>query len=222
MAIAEGLIGPALKRIPQALQYEPVATRIFKGALRDSVLLGPTIGLSGVGEALEQVSFEQAADKIWEGTKSGAMVGTIFGVSRGLFPKEGVETGARILTGLVGLNAYRASEIKGNPFTDRPVGEVLFDIALDSAFLYKGLPKNVRFEIAEDLDNLNRKIDKVKETPQAPEPTQPPQILTGEEGIPPEALQRATERVREAERIQIELEARRIEEKAKAGYGGKE
>ena len=215
MAIGKVVLGPVLNRIPQAFQNEAVAARIFKGALKDSVLLGPTIGLSQVGEALEQVTFTEAADKIWEGTKSGAMIGTIFGASRGLFPKEGYETGARILTGLIGLNAYRAAEVGGNPFTNRPMGDVLFDVALDAFFLYKGLPKNMRFEVAQDLANLNKRIDDAKKPPPQPAPTE------GGAEIPPEVLQKAQVKVSEVEKVQIELEAKRIEEKAKAAIAAK-
>jgi len=209
--IAGKLVKPVLNFLPKAFQNEAVASRIFKSALRDSVLLGPALGLSATGEALEQVTFTQAAGKIWEGTKSGAMIGTIFGASRGMFPKEGWDTGARILTGLVGLNAYRAAEVGGNPFTDRPMGDVLFDIALDTFFLYKGLPKNMRFEVAQDLTDLNTRIDKAKT---------PPSPAEGEQ-IPSEVLQQAQVKVAEVEKVQIELEAKRIEEKAKAAIEAK-
>ena len=214
MIIAGRVVKPVLNYLPHAVQNEAVAARIFKGALRDAVLLGPAIGLTGTGEALKQVTFSQASNKIWEGVKSGAMIGAIFGTSRGLFPKEGLDTGARILTGLIGLNAYRAVENGGNPFTNRPMGDVLFDIALDSFFLYKALPKNMRVEVAKDLADLNEKISKVKE----PEPT-PPEL--GGEGIPPEAIQAAQAKIEAAKKVQIELEAKAIEEKAKAAIEAK-
>jgi hypothetical protein len=212
MIVAGKVMKPVLNFLPQAFQGEKVAARILKSGLRDSLLLAPALGIANVGEALEQVTFSQAAGKIWEGVKSGATIGAIFGTSRGLFPAEGWETGARIFTGLLGLNTYRASEMGGNPFTNRPVGDVLFDIAFDSVFLYKGLPKNMRFEVAEDLKNLNDRIDKSKV---------PPQPSEGGENIPPEALQQAQQKAAEIEKIQIDLEAKRVAEKAKAALEAK-
>ena len=210
--IAGRFVKPVLSFLPEAVQSEAVSARVLKSALRDSVLLGPAIGLSNVGEALEQTTFTEAADKIWEGIKSGAMIGTIFGTAKGLFPKEGIETGARIFSGLIGLNAYRASQVGGNPFTKRPMGDVLFDIALDSLFLYKGLPKNMRFEVAKDLDNLNDKIDQAKK---------PPPPSGGGGGIPDKVIQQALSRVSDVEKAQIELEAKRIEDKAKIAIQAK-
>jgi hypothetical protein len=210
--IAGRFVKPVLSFLPETVQSEAVSARVLKSALRDSVLLGPAIGLSNVGEALEQTTFTEAADKIWEGIKSGAMIGTIFGTAKGLFPKEGIETGARIFSGLIGLNAYRASQVGGNPFTKRPMGDVLFDIALDSLFLYKGLPKNMRFEVAKDLDNLNDKIDQAKK---------PPPPSGGGGGIPDKVIQQALSRVSDVEKAQIELEAKRIEDKAKIAIQAK-
>ncbi len=212
LQVAGKVMKPVLNFLPQAVQGEKIAARVLKSALRDTLLLAPALGVAATGEALEQVSFPQAAGKIWDGVKSGATIGAIFGMSRGLFPAEGVQTGARIFTGLVGLNAYRATEMGGNPFTNRPVGDVLFDTALDAVFLYKGLPKNMRFEIADDLKNLNDRIDKSKVPPPSPE---------GGENIPPEVLQQAQQKAAEVEKIQIDLEAKRVAEKAKAAVEAK-
>ncbi len=207
--VANIFMSPILKRLPQAYGNEAIAARLLKSSLHDAFLLGPAMGMAGAGQALEQVTFSQAANKVWSDMKSGASIGALFGLSRGLFPEEGLQTGARILTGLVGLNAYRAHEIGGNPFTNRPLGDVLFDIALDSAFLYKGLPKDVRFEVAEDLSALNDRIDKVRKTEE--------EINT----IPDEVIKQAQQKVNDVEKAQVELEAKKVAEKAKAALEAK-
>lgn len=209
LVVAGKVMGPVLNRIPTAFQEEALTARIMKSVLRDSVLLGPALGAANVGEALKQVTFTQAKDKIWEGVNSGAAIGALFGASRGIFPKEGVQTGMRIFTGLVGLNTYRAAEMGGNPFTDRPVGQVMFDILFDAAFLWKGLPKGMRFEVSQDLTDLNEKINKVK------------QMEAEVEGIPDETLKAAQAKVLEMEKIQLDLEAKRIAEKSKAAVEAK-
>jgi hypothetical protein len=207
--VASKVMNPIISRAPTAFQEDVLVSRVLKSALRDSLLLGPALGMVEFGEALEQTSFRQAAGKIWEGVKSGVSIGSIFGASRGLFPKEGWQTGARIFTGLLGLNTYRAVETGGNPFTDRPVGDVLFDIALDSVFLYKALPKNMRFEVAKDLETVNDRIEKNQ------------QEEATIDNIPDQAIQIAKAKAVEAEKQQIELEAKKIAEKAAAGIEAK-
>lgn len=153
---AKVLTRPFTKFIPRATQEGHIAGRILMEALHDATLLGVAGGLTQLGEASKSVTFSQAAGQIWEGTKSGALTGIIFGAARGVFPKEGLEKAARIITGLVGLNAQRAIEVGGNPFTDRPIGNVVFDTLMDVVFLWKGLPKADFNKAAADVDNLSK------------------------------------------------------------------
>lgn len=152
---AEWVMRPISNIVGRGIQGGKLLPNILKESLHDGVLIGIGIGLSSTGEALKETTFTDAAKKIKDAAKSGALTGTIFGTSRGLFPKEGIQKGARIITGLVGLNAQRAHEVGGNPFTDRPVGEVVFDIALDALFLWRGLPPKQRDSLIKVLEDPN-------------------------------------------------------------------
>jgi len=157
------IAGALTTRIPKASADMRVAERIFKSTLHESITMGLGMGIASTGEALENVTFTQAAKTISKATASGAAVGSIFGAVKGLFPEEGVQAGVRMATGLIGLNAYRAAEIGGNPFTDRPLGDVAFDILLDAAFLYRGLPKSRVPEVVKDLKEFNTDYEKLKQ-----------------------------------------------------------
>lgn len=208
--IGEKLLKPVFKYIPTAAQSGRLAERILKTSLRDALLIGTASSIRATGEVAGQTTFTQAADVLWNNFKSGAMVGGIFGVVKGMFPKEGAQTAARMLTGLIGLNAYRAKQIGGNPFTDRPLELVAFDTLMDVFFLYRGLPKDARTRLPKDLEDLAKRmeeVDKIRET--LPK-------LESEEGVPPEVLKKARERVAEVDRMQKELEEKLEAIKAKA------
>ena len=198
MKAAEAIISPVIKYLPRATQEGKVATRILKAALHDAVVLGPAMGLASLGEAAKSVTFSQASEHIWEGTKSGALTGAVFGMAKGIFPKEGIEKGARLIAGLVGLNALRAHESGGNPFTNRPVGEVLFDIGLDALFLYKGLPKGEYAHVTDTIDNLAKDAAKTK---------QEADII---DTLPDEALRKAQANINEAKNTQNKLKAEEL------------
>jgi hypothetical protein len=164
--IVESITKPIVKFLPAASAEGSVISRVLKSALSEAAVLGPAIGLTATGEALEQPTFTQAAGKIYDATKSGAITGAVFGIARGMFPKEGAQQAARIITGLIGLNAQRALEVGGNPFTDRPAEEVMFDTALDVFFLWRGLPRKVSERRINQLDetiNERIQIDKMQE-----------------------------------------------------------
>jgi len=208
--IGEKLLKPVFKYIPTAAQSGRLAERILKTSLRDALLIGTASSIRSTGEVAGQTTFTQAADVLWNNFKSGAMVGGIFGVVKGMFPKEGAQTAARMLTGLIGLNAYRAKQIGGNPFTDRPLELVAFDTLMDVFFLYRGLPKDARTRLPKDLEDLAKRMEEVDKIREAlPK-------LESEEGVPPEVLKKARERVAEVDRMQKELEEKLEAIKAKA------
>jgi len=208
--IGEKLLKPVFKYIPKAAQSGRLAERILKTSLRDALLIGTASSIRSTGEVAGQTTFTQAADVLWNNFKSGAMVGGIFGVVKGMFPKEGAQTAARMLTGLIGLNAYRAKQIGGNPFTDRPLELVAFDTLMDVFFLYRGLPKDARTRLPKDLEDLAKRMEEVDKIREAlPK-------LESEEGVSPEVLKKARERVAEVDRMQKELEEKLEAIKAKA------
>ena len=200
LAIATKVMSPVLKLIPKATESAPIAHRIILTALRDAAVLGTAMGTEQTGKALQSTTFAEAAGNVWDGVKSGVMVGTIFGVTKGMFPKDVADRLARITTGLVGLNAYRALEVGGNPFTNRPAGEVLFDVLLDVAFLWRGLPKGKFLDFERKIGELSKGIAEHE------------QKATLLQQVPEGEMKKAQEAALKAERHQLELE---IEKTAK-------
>jgi hypothetical protein len=162
VSASKAILKPVLLRIPKVSREAKLTYRIATEAIKEGLVLGAASGAGSLGEASTKTTFTESADTIWESTKSGALTGVIFGTSRGLFPKDGVDIGKRLITGLIGLNALRAKEIGGNPFTDRPPEEVIFDIALDAFFLYKGMPTEKAVKLANTLDKIARESKDVE------------------------------------------------------------
>lgn len=170
VAGAKFLMYPFLTRLPQATQTMKLSQRILTAALHEAAILGPATGLEKLGEAGQSTTFTEAAGKVGHGLVSGALTGALFGVSKGLFPKqlvdpfdEPAQMGARMITGLTLLNAQRVLEHGGNPYTDRPAGEVMFDIALDAYFLYKGLPKESFNDTVNRMGKLAERREKTRQ-----------------------------------------------------------
>lgn len=199
-------LGGAIRFLPGATQEMQLSHRIIVEALRDSATLGTAMGASALGDAASQVTFSDAAGVIWDRMKSGAMTGALFGVAKGMFPKEGWEKGARLLSGLVMLNVQRKIEggWEKNPFADRPVGEVLFDIGLDAFFLWKGLPKNQFDSLVKDVSD---NVDRVVATNQK---------IEGLKDVPEGELKKAKEKKLAIEQKQNQLEVEQAAKKAAA------
>lgn len=136
----------------------PLALRTLRQGLKESLILSPAVGASLFGESLKEKSFKDAAGTILGGLKSGAITGAIFGTTRGMFPEDVSHRAARIITGLVGLNAQRALEHPGMNLWDRPAHEVIFDTAMDVFFMWRGLPG--RFN---EFEELTKKMLKGKD-----------------------------------------------------------
>lgn len=147
------------RKYPSAVQTDPLAYRILSRAFHDIAVLAPAGALSAAGPILESTTFSQGAKHIKQGIVGGTITAGIFGVSTGLFPKEGVQQAARLITGLALINAHRAIEVGGNPFTNRPIGEVFFDIGMDVFFLRRGLPKSTFDARAKEADVLINSIN---------------------------------------------------------------
>lgn len=190
---AKGVLSPAVKYLPRATQEGKVAARVLKEAIHDGILISVASGLAQMGEAAKSVTFSQVANQIWEGAKSGAVTGVVFGASRGLFPAEGVDKAARIVTGLIGLNAQRAIEVGGDPFTNRPIGEVVFDTLLDVLFLWNGLPKADFNHIAKSVDDLSKQAVDIDAAEKV------------SVNVQDEVMKQALDKVLEAKRKQFEL-----------------
>jgi len=203
MTAATKIVSPVIKYLPKATQEAPIIYRMLTESLRDAAVLGPAMGLVNTGKALESTTFGEASDNIWKGVKSGALTGAIFGVTKGMFPGDSMgQMLARVSTGLVGLNAQRAIEKGGNPFVDRPVGEVVFDALLDAMFLYRGMPKGEFIKLAGDLESVVQKKVDIE------------QKKSSIDGLLDEDLKRAQEKVLEIENIQANLQAEEIAKKA--------
>ncbi len=150
--VGEALTRPITSRIAVTRDM-PLAMRTLRQGFKEAIQLSPTIGASLIGEAGKEKSFGNAADVIVSGLESGAITGAIFGVSRGLFPAEVRHRAARIVAGLVGINAQRAIENPNESVWDRPASETIFDTAMDVFFMWRGLPKD-RFLRFEKLINM--------------------------------------------------------------------
>lgn len=144
---------PLLAKLPQAFEGTPIAIRTAKQLIREAVGLAPVIGVSATGEALERPTFRQAAQAIMDATESGLLTGAIFGMTRGLFPRNVQDRARRIITGWVTLNAQRILEDPNHtgPW-DRPLEDVVFDTAMDTFFMWKGLPKQQFSQMAYEID----------------------------------------------------------------------
>lgn len=208
------LAGPvqAVSKIPmvakflkatKATQEMSTITRIIKDGLHQSVLLGLASGVGSIGEASKETTFGEAAYKIYEGTKSGAITGAIFGYVKGAFPKEGWDVAKRLITGLVGLNAQRAIELEGNHFTNRPIGDVLFDIGLDAVFLFGALP-------SADVKQLG---DQVQRAADAKAEVKAKEAVV--EGIPDQEIRIAQQKILESQKQQADKLAQDAAKEAK-------
>jgi len=153
---ARKLTSPVRRIVPMATKDAHVAARLFLTSLHDATILGVAGGLAQLGPAAKSVTFTQASEQLWEGAKSGALTGVIFGATKGMFPGDGAQKAARMVTGLIGLNAQRAMEVGGNPFTNRPIGSVVFDTLMDAVFLWNGLPRADFNEALKGIDNLSK------------------------------------------------------------------
>jgi len=189
---------------------DKLSARILKSALRDSIVLGPAVGLASLGEAAKETTFAGAASRIGEGIVSGAITGTIFGLAKGLFPGNGVELGARLITGMIGLNAQRAVELGPDQFTNRDVGEVIFDLGLDALFLWRGLPARRVRKLTKDIEDVTLKRAEIKQKEDL--------INT----IPDEAIKQAQIEVLKAQRIENELKAKEAVEDAENAIASKQ
>ena len=129
--VGHGLIKPVLPAT--------APTSILGATAREAATLAPAFAVSATGEALQKQTWGDAVMDITKAGGRGAVVGSVFGFSKGLFPKDIEQRAARIVTGLVGLNAMRAAEGQGFIPVNRPLDEVVFDTAMDVFFLWKGM-----------------------------------------------------------------------------------
>lgn len=200
--MAGKVLAPVISNLPKVTAEAPIVYRMLTESLRDAAILGPAMGLSQAGEALKSTTFSDAATNIWHGVKSGAITGALFGTTRGLLPGSDLtQTATRIASGLVGLNAQRALEVGGNPFINRPVGEVIFDTLLDVAFLAKGMPKGEFAKLGNDIDNIVKKKADIE---------QKQEIVNN---MLDENLKRAQEEIIKVEKVQADLELAELTKK---------
>lgn len=187
----------------KATQSMPLLRRMVTDAVHQSILLGTAATISELGEAGKSLTFSDAVKKLgWAGI-SGSITGATFGIARGMFPADGIQQGARLITGLLGLNAQRVAETGKNPWTDRPLGEVVFDTALDAFFLWSGLPKSKVDRITNDLNSVVEKKTEI---------AQKEQIV---QQIPEQEIRLTQEKIIESEKQQAEQNAKAAAEEIK-------
>jgi len=191
----EKITHPIVKRLPKLTAGENAAIRLLKQGIKETIGLAPVIGVAETGRALEKRTFREAAGDILNATKGGALTGAIFGMTRGLFPKEVQQRAQRIVTGWLTLNAQRILEDprhKG-PW-DRPVEDVIYDTVMDTYFMWRGLPREQFDALADKIEGGEIELPPSKEIPPKPIPTrargeekaiEPTTLLETEEIAPP-------------------------------------
>jgi len=116
---------------------EGMTKRVLKGAAKEAPAFGIASMLSQTGEALKQNNLEDSLDVLGNAFAGGAVTGSIFAGSRGVWARDVKDRVMRMAVGLTLLNASRGT----HPFDDRDLTDKIYESGIDAFFLWKGIPK---------------------------------------------------------------------------------
>jgi len=116
---------------------EGMTKRVLKGAAKEAPAFGIASMLSQTGEALKQDNLEDSLDVLGNAFAGGAVTGSIFAGSRGVWARDVKDRVMRMAVGLTLLNASRGT----HPFDDRDLTDKIYESGIDAFFLWKGIPK---------------------------------------------------------------------------------